>query len=219
MSPEAILAFGVKESGADLADNPGAGMYFALDPVASEDYSYTSGGSLSSSHDWILFVLKIPQTSVFLDLNHYDRKLSRKEIRWFKDQGCTVEIRSFSDVQVNECALNAYLKSVSASGYFYNWLKSGFSFCKPNRILNSAAFILRDPKIITPQSLVAFDLESENDVANKPFLSILNSLFPFYNGDPNSAQAQQPWHREALSPVAPTALATFAKTQLIGTCK
>ena len=210
-TPEAVLQYAQKEASDRLNESPGKGMYFALNPVTSSVYS-----ELRRSNNWVLLALKIPRNTLFLNLNRdhlLNLKISKKERHWLQEQGCD----GFFDGSA--CGLNAYAKTAGVSGYFYYWSKASFSFCEPDPNLNETALDLRDSSLIRPANLTFFDLNSENETQNKPFLSLLNSLFKFYSGEMTFVAEAAPWKAEKLNPVDPSTLRDFAQHSLIGACK
>ena len=212
---EAVFNFAKKETSDQIENDIGKGMYFALNPMASSTYS--GEGEPAKSNEWVLIALKIPSGTVFLNLKS-DFKLSPEEVRWFEHQNC--DSVPYSTPDASACQINAYTKAAGASGFFHTWHHgSFFPFCEPDPLLNDTALLVRDSSLIRSDTLTFFDLNSENDEQNKPFLSILNALFERYTQTDNFMTTSQPWHPKKLHSVNRKTLRKFAQESLIGACE
>lgn len=165
------------------------GLYFAMDPLISSGF-----GAFGASGDkWVLIAYKIPKGTRLLD-SVSNLKLSLKEKRWFKKQGCPAKnleaFGQYTNILNTDCAkaFNNFYKIKNISGIIYTWQQTQLPFCAPLNEYNPytyedkpKAIILKDMHAISPKNMFILDSSRKFTNSNlseiKRILNTYTSLF------------------------------------------
>jgi hypothetical protein len=166
------------------------GIYFAFDPIVSQNYGLTGGERLNINHsdeEWYLVVMTVPVGTRVLDVSQSaSRKLTDPELKWFRSQKCRAQYTAdfnISNKAAGRNCVKAFMKFLdleNIDGVIYEWRSNYIDSCR-NHFSDDykyRAIVLKRENLLNVEGIEFLMNESHKDSSK---LSLVNSVQEIWN--------------------------------------